>query len=223
MRLFLFNWMLPRVCEGCGRRLARGERSVCAVCLGELSQGYAGSDALRDRLPRRLPVDRCLSWTAYRRGSLAARLIKRGKYGGRPDIIEELAGIYGRRLAAAGALAGVDVLQAVPMHWWKRLRRGYNQADLIARQLSCATGIPTVSALKAVRGHGSQTRHTAAGRALNVGGMFEAVGRDAVAGLHVALVDDVITTGATLSEAACAVARAGTARISTVTLAAAVL
>ncbi len=213
--------MLPAVCEGCGRRLARGERGVCAVCLGDLAWHVIDGDALRERLPRRLPIGRCMSWTAYRREATAARLIKRGKYGGRPDLIEELAEIYARRLVAEGALEGVDALQAVPMHWWKRLRRGYNQADLIARQLSRITGVPVVKVLKAVRGHSSQTRRTAAGRAKNVEGMF-AVGRpELVAGLHVALVDDVITTGSTLSEAAYALAAAGVARISVVTLAAA--
>lgn len=222
MNFPLFDRIMPRVCEGCGRRLSRGERSVCAACLGELSQGVPEAAGLRERLPRGVPVDRCLSWTPYRRGASASRLIKRGKYGGRPDIIEELADIYGRRLAAAGALEGVDALQPVPMHWLKRLGRGYNQAALIARQLSRATGIPTADALRAVRGHGSQTRRTAGERALNVAGMFAVRHPESVAGRHIALVDDIITTGATLSEAALALAEAGAPRISVVTLAAAV-
>lgn len=217
----LFAWILPAVCEGCGRQLARGERGVCAACLGDLSWHIIDGDSLRERLPRSLPIGQCLSWTAYRREATAARLIKRGKYSGRPDIIEELADIYARRLVADGALAGVDALQAVPMHWWKRIRRGYNQADLIARQISRASGIPVIKALKAVRGHSSQTRRTAAGRAKNVEGMFAVARPESVARLHIALVDDVITTGSTLSEAAHALVDAGAARISIVTLAAA--
>ena len=221
----LLSFLLPPVCELCGRGLVKGEHLLCLGCLTTLAPAGGAfppseDSLLRDRLPRNVNIIRCGAWAIYRPDSASARLIKRGKYDDRPDIIRRLGAEWGRTLAETGALAGVDALQPVPMHILKRLRRGYNQAAVLAREISRATGVPVVDAMKATRGHQSQTRASAPGRADNVRDIFSVVRQAAVAGRHVVLIDDIITTGATLSEAATALKRAGAASVSIFTLAA---
>lgn len=161
--------------------------------------------------------------SAYTPDCDAARLIKRGKYDDAPRLIEELAGELAARLIAEKRMAGIDALVPVPMHLFKRICRGYNQAAIIADVISLRSGVPTVNALRAVRGHSSQTRSSgAAGRAANVSGIFACRHPEAVAGRRLMLVDDIITTGATLSEACRVLASAGAAAIHIATLAATV-
>lgn len=221
----LLSFLLPPVCEICGRELVTGERLLCLGCLAALAPGGGAfppseMSPLRDRLPRKVNIATCGSWAVYRPDSAVARLIKKGKYDKRPDIIRRLAASWGGALASTDALNGIDALQPVPMHIFKKLRRGYNQAALIAREISRATGVPQIDAMRATRGHSSQTRATASGRADNVRDIFTVTRPDSVAGRNIALIDDIITTGATLSEAATVLQRAGAASVSVFTLAA---
>lgn len=221
----LLSLLLPAVCPGCGRPLTAGEDTVCAACLGAmLLSGTvcdAGVSPLRERLARTLPLDVIGAFTAYRAGSVAARLIQQGKYDDRPAMITALARVYARRLAAAGCLTRIDAVQPVPMDMAKRLRRGYNQATLIAREIAREGRLPVVNALVTTRAHTAQARAGGADRLTNVCGLFECRRPALVAGRRIALVDDIITTGATLSDAATALTRAGAVSISVFTLAAA--
>ena len=84
------------------------------------------------------------------------------------------------------------------MHWLKRLNRGYNQSEVLANTLSKATGIEKVDALKASRGHSTQTRKNRYERWENTKGLYQVKNAEAIEGKHLLIVDDVITTGATI-------------------------
>ena len=86
----------------------------------------------------------------------------------------------------------------VPLHRWKLMRRGYNQSDYIARGIADVTGIEVSHSLVASRGHATQTARNSYQRWVNAGSVYELRDGASVAGRHVLLVDDVITTGATL-------------------------
>ncbi len=88
----------------------------------------------------------------------------------------------------------------VPMHWTKRIRRGYNQATYIASGISGVTGIPIADNLKAVRPHRSQTRNGIRQRIQNVSGIFSVAHPSELNGLSLLVVDDVITTGSTMTQ-----------------------
>jgi ComF family protein len=145
------------------------------------------------------------------------RLLQQFKYGGRLAFAEwaaeELA------TAAAGALAARDgadrpaVVAAVPLAPARQRERGFNQAHEIAVRVARRLGLPVVNALERTAGATPQAALRWSERARNVRGAFSC-GRD-VRGLAVALVDDVMTTGATVGEAAAALRRAGAARIET--------
>jgi ComF family protein len=132
---------------------------------------------------------------------------------------------YGRRVSAARALvdlagpaleslplAGLDVVVPVPLHPTRRRERGFNQAALLAAALSERTGAPMVRGLRRVRPTVDQVRLPRGGRLTNVRGAF-AGARGGVEGARVLLVDDVVTTGATLGEGVAELRRAGAASV----------
>ncbi len=132
------------------------------------------------------------------------------------------AGAYGGWLARAGKelLADADLVAPVPLHWGRLFRRRYNQAALLAQALSRQAGVPTMPDLL-VRRRATPTQGglDRLGRHRNVKGAFALRAGQTVAGRRVVLVDDVLTTGATLAECARVLIRAGAARVDVLTLA----
>ena len=218
----VLGMILPRVCAVCGRELVEGESTLCLHCMGQLGEWVGDREAMRlQRLPRTAPIVRVASWLTYSNEGVAGQLIRHGKYDGRPELILALSRMYARWLADRRLLDDVDVLVPVPMHWLKRMRRGFNQAEIIAQTLARESGTECGNLLRATRSHRSQTHNSAEGRAANVLGMFEISPKaPSLAGKHVGIVDDILTTGATLSEAVKVLAGAGARAISIYTLAA---
>ena len=135
--------------------------------------------------------------------------------------IETLAAPLGHWLAQAlPRERGYDAIVPVPLHWTRWLTRRFNQSELLAREVSRRTGIPLRLWLQRVKRTPQQAGLTAAKRRRNVAGAFRAcVPGSKLAGSRVLLVDDVLTTGATLNAAAWALKRAGAKRITVLTVA----
>lgn len=210
---------IPRACPACGCAMDSSEEAICGACLLALHRaGVAvpGSKLMDTIANGPAPAGIAASWLRYRHDSPEARLIQSIKYRGRPRLGRELGRIFGQELAARslpeGMLkpAAIDVLIPVPLHWTKRLRRGFNQSEWIAEGIADALGCGVATCLRAVRPHATQTHKTDQGRAENVVGIF-ALDKDAkLDGLNITIVDDVITTGATVREAILTIGRAGT-------------
>lgn len=144
------------------------------------------------------------------------KLIHLFKYGG----LHPLAGELGRMMnTALPRDARPDVIVPMPMHWKRRLHRGYNQAELLARTLSRRRNVPLRKAVRRRKATPAQAGLTGAQRRVNVTGAFEVTNPEAVKGLHILLVDDVLTTGATAASCAQALKRAGASRVTLLTLA----
>ena len=142
------------------------------------------------------------------------KLIQLYKYG----RIRTLARPLGRYLRSAlPDDARFDLIVPVPLHWRKRWRRGFNQSDLLARDVARRTGLPVSRAVRRVKPAPPQAGLSNAQRRANVAGAFAV--RRPVAGLRVLLIDDVMTTGATASACARALKRARAARVTLLTLA----
>ncbi|HEU4728182.1 MAG TPA: ComF family protein [Kofleriaceae bacterium] len=166
-----------------------------------------------------LALDRVVA--PWRFGGQLASAIRRLKFAHRPHIARDVAPLWAPALAAV-ATEDEAIVVPVPLHWRRRFRRGYDHAWLLA-QNACAFAnlAPPVGALRRVRHAPAQSTLPASQRAANVHGAF-AVARSragAVAGRAVVLVDDVMTTGATLGAAARALRDAGAARVTAVVLA----
>jgi ComF family protein len=228
----LLHVLLPAPCLGCGEpllssaplglcaacrgRLAppgSGIYGVCAVCSGPLEAfdpppGYR-CGACRERPPA---FDRLLALWTYRPpldAVVQGLKFRRLDYLGR-HLANALADGFGE------ALDGFDGIVPVPLHWRRRLLRGYNQAERIARPLAGRLGLPVVAALRRSRPTPPQTSLGKAARLANLRRAFRVPHPRKVRGLRLLLVDDVATTGATLEAAAAALCRAGAAGVTAV-------
>jgi ComF family protein len=138
------------------------------------------------------------------------------KYGG----MRPLAGPLGDYLARALPLdEAFDAVVPVPLHWFRRFQRGFNQAQLLARHIGKKRNLPVLRAVRRVRATRTQTGLTNTKRRQNVAGAFRARRGRRVEGLRLLLVDDVMTTGATASACASALKRAGAKSVTLLTVA----
>lgn len=219
----LLSLIYPRLCEVCGDRLVEGEEHICLQCRYDIPLcNYTShtDNEMHQRLMGHTPLERAASLFYYYRDSPYARLIQAAKYENRPQVAQWLAEGFARRLKADGFFKGIDMLVCVPLHRSKQRRRGYNQTHYIARGITAVTGIPMSEALEAVSGHSSQTRLGAYERWLNAREHFGVRRPEAIGARHILLIDDVLTTGATLLACIEAIhAAAPAARISVLTLA----
>lgn len=154
-----------------------------------------------------VPYVRATGYFIYSRNSELAEAIHDMKYRRFPSVGKRLGEIVGEELQMAGFFDGADCVCGVPMHWKKKAARGYNQADFIAEGVSKATGLPVVGAIKAVKGHKTQTAMTLEQRQQNLKGTFRVARPELLAGKGVVIVDDVCTTGATMRSLAETVSR----------------
>jgi ComF family protein len=143
------------------------------------------------------------------------RLIHLFKYG----RIQTLAQPLGRMLASAlPREEQFDLLVPMPMHWIRRWRRGFNQAELLAGELSRRTHLDVRQAVQRVHHRQAQAGLTNSKRRLNVAGAFRVRNAKGIEGKRVLLIDDVMTTGATASACARVLKRAGAAHVSLLTV-----
>ncbi len=216
--------LYPPLCPVCGRLLVRGEGLICLECRMELPRAdlhLTDPSIGHQRVIANAPVERTAAYFYYKRDSSYARLIHKAKYNGRPSLARRLAAEFAGILSAEGFFDGIELIEPVPMHTFKKWRRGYNQADYIAAGISDATGIAVGDHLRASRTHSTQTHLGAAGRWINTKGIYTSAHDGEIAGKHLLVVDDVLTTGATLTRCINALAEASpTTRFSILTLAA---
>ena len=215
----------PPRCPVCQAELPEGSRTVCTLCrmTAPLTRFWEQADnPMARRLWGQVPVERAAAFLWFVEGSGWQRLIHAFKYHGRWRLAREMGAWYGACLADAGAFADVDALVPVPLHWRRRLVRGYNQSEYLAAGMAGALGRPVWTGNLRRRGNNpSQTRTAASDRWRNVEDKFAVRLPEAFAGRHILLVDDVFTTGATIFSCADAVLRAAPdCRISVATLAA---
>lgn len=197
----LLGVIYPDVCEVCGESLIRGEETVCLHCLMKLPRTQIHQEEfnlLHQRLAGNVPIERAAGYFYYYRESDYAALIHRAKYRGRPVIAERLGARYAREIVGDGFFDGIDMIIPVPLHRFKMIRRGYNQSEAIAQGVSRVTGLPIGDNLVAVKGHSSQTRKNSYDRWLNAQDIYTVIRHEELNGKHLLIVDDVVTTGATL-------------------------
>lgn len=193
--------LFPRSCVVCGRKLGGGERYLCVHCLRDLPRTHY-SDEPDNPLARRLwgfaTLERAASFIYYRNDNHVRHILYHLKYYHQPQI-----GIFMGRLMAqeigAAYFDGVDVLVPVPLAAPRQRHRGYNQCQMLAEGIAAVTALP-IDNRSLIRhiANVSQTHLHRADRWDNVQGIFDLTDTAALAGKHVLLIDDVVTTGATI-------------------------
>jgi ComF family protein len=224
--LFSSFWSLffPENCAACGRPLLNGEEVICLQCDLKLPRTHFHrfpNNLACQRFLGRMPVQQAVSFLYFTKDGLTQHLVHELKYAGRKEIGHKLGSLFARELDESGWLKDVDYLIPVPLHPRKEWKRGYNQSYFIASGLSENRAIPVVkNQLLKIRNTASQTHKTTAERIENVRDAFLLSHPERVEGKHVLLVDDVLTTGATLEAAATALLKAAKGiKISIATLA----
>jgi ComF family protein len=206
---------LPAACVGCGRE----GPPLCDACVPTLDGRLEAPGGVPIGLPGDLPAPLLqLDWCAPFSGTVRSAL-HAIKYGGEQRLAEPLGAAVARRWARIGV--GADLVTHVPVHEARARARGYDQAALIARVAARHLGLPYATLVTRERATTAQFDLDRSDRAANVAGAFVAgSGRnDRLVGRWVLLVDDVVTTGATLAACAEALERAGALGTSAITVA----
>ena len=223
---FAFDVTLPPLCPAC-RDLVGDQGGLCAPCWSKLAfitPPYCerlGIPFVYDPGPGILSMEAIADPPAYQRARAAVRfdetartLVHAFKYGDRIDLAPTMA----RWMAQAGheLLAEADALVPVPLHWRRFWARRFNQAAELAKTISSLSGVPVShEALKRVRATAQQVGLNESERAVNVEGAFRvpAEQRADVRGRRLVLIDDVLTSGATVDTCARALLRAGAVNV----------
>ena len=188
----------------------------CATCRAPFSSGFPLDEQGRCALCRHgfHGFDEAYTFGFY--DGVLKELIQVFKYGGVPTLARPLGQLLARALPRD---LRFDVIVPMPMHWRRRLQRGYNQADLLATELAKHTALPVRAAVKRSKATAPQAGLTGAKRRANVITAFRVMKASKVAGLRVLLVDDVLTTGATAGACARELKRAGAMGVTVLTVA----
>ncbi len=196
----------PNLCAACRRALVKGESDICLMCQFELPETGFHTDPNNHVViifRGRVQLEHATALYFFGHKSKVQQLMHQLKYKDRPQIGLAIGRYYGRKLKNTPPYNTVDCIMPVPLHPRKEHRRGYNQSALFARGLSESMGVPAYSrGLIRLTDTDTQTRKTRIARWDNVDKVFAVSRPRALEGKHVLLVDDVITTGATLE--ACA-------------------
>lgn len=199
----LLDAISPRQCMLCYRVLGHYEQLVCSDCLPLLPYTGFENEPKDNPLVRLLwglvPVEKGAALFHYSAQSEVADLIYDLKYAHHPATARQMGQILTRHFAPSGFFDDIDLLVPVPLTKGRERQRGYNQSLEIALGISIETHLDVEpKALRRVHFGGSQTQLSAQERSENVKNAFALRRPKAVMGKHILLVDDIITTGATL-------------------------
>ena len=219
----LFHLFFPRCCAVCGASLIEGEDTICTHC--NIDMPRTNYHKMKDNPVERMfwgkfPLERATSFFFYRKGSDFRQVLHQLKYGGQKEIGAIMGRYMASELQASDFFHGVDVIIPIPLHKKKQQIRGYNQSEWISRGIMAVTGIPVdTEAIIRRKNTETQTQKSALERWKNVDGIFELHRSEHLAGKHILIVDDVLTTGATTVACASRLAEIEGVRISVLTLA----
>jgi ComF family protein len=222
LREGITHLFFPRLCEGCASALLTTEQVLCLSCAQQLPEtGYhhiADNDTAL-RFAGRVPYSYATSFAWFTADGLLQHLLHRLKYRGRGEIGTYLGHTFATSLSPVPWIHEVDLIIPVPLHPAKKAARGYNQAALIAGGLGERLRIATSDKLLLrIRETESQTQKSRTERVNNMAGAFRISNAGALAGKHILLCDDVLTTGATLEACAHALQAAPGIKISLATI-----
>lgn len=219
----LLDLISPRLCAVCGQRLTVNEEVLCAECHSHLPLTRYERKPLDNPMARLFwglfPIEKASAYFFYEPGSEISQMIHDMKYRSHPEMAETLGVMAARWMDAAAFFEGIDGVVPMPITRCRRWQRGYNQCVEIAKGISSVTRLPVYkNVVERKRFHQSQTKLRGYERRDNVEGAFRLLRTNAVEGKHLLLVDDIITTGATVTACARELCKVPGVRVSVLSL-----
>lgn len=215
--------LYPDICLLCGNMLSKGEKIICTPCIYQLPRTnfhLIASNPLCEIFLGRVDIKHVVSFLIFQKGSGVQHLMHQFKYKNRKEIGLVMGEIFAYELKQTAWIQTVSCIIPIPLHPKKMKTRGYNQSEEFAAGLANVLGIPLqTEILKRVKFSETQTRKTKYKRWENVKGIFQVENPHLLQDQHILLVDDVLTTGATIEAASISLQQASNIKISVATLA----
>jgi ComF family protein len=216
----LLDLFFPEHCLHCGdKTVVDNNIPLCFKC--ELKLDTAYTDGLQNpliinRFKGILPIHLGFSLFYYSKAGVSQSLIHEAKYRGQTKLFVHYGKILGNRIKEEIASESVDLIVPIPNHWFKRIRIGYNQADIFAQALGKSLSMSVLDNALAKRFDlRSQTKRNKTQRLIHLQNLYRlGVSKNSIKGKHVLLIDDVITSGATVETCANLLLKAGARKIS---------
>ena len=219
----LLNLFWPRLCPGCTAAGMAAEALICLQCQAQLpytGHHYTLENAFTRRFWGRLPIESGAAMLTFSKGGRVQHLLHALKYRGRQDLGVYLGRVYGNMLVRSPWFTEVQLILPVPLHPLRLRERGYNQSACLAQGLSETMGVPwSGQHLLRVQQTTTQTHKSRVGRFDNVSSAFALEKPLPLEGKRVLLVDDVLTTGATLEACGALLRQVPGVRVSLATIA----
>ena len=219
----LLDLISPRVCVVCDNRLTITEEVICSRCNFHLPRTGFGKAPYDNEMAKlfwaQIPIERAAALFYYEAHSETANIIYTLKYKNHPEIGGVMGRMTAKELQTNGFFDGIDGIVPIPLARKRQRQRGYNQSMEIARGVSEITGLPIYN--KVARRNafeGSQTSKGRWERNENVEGVFEVKDVSAIQGKHLLIIDDVVTTGATVIACAKELCKGGNVKVSVISL-----
>ena len=217
----------PHTCAGCGNDLIAQEQLLCFQCIGNLPfTGFEshGENPLEKIFWGRVSISKAMSLLYFTKDSIMQNLLHEFKYKGKKEIGYYFGRMMGNAIINSERFYDIDALVPLPLFASKEKRRGYNQSVIICSGMAEIVNIPVLNnAVVRTAATETQTHKNRIERWQNIEGKFELIDPSSLTDKHILLVDDVVTTGATIEACAAVLLQAPNTRISIATLASASL
>ena len=217
------NLLFPELCNACGSSLFHGETLICTKCLYDLPytdfERYAENPVAK-QFWGRIPIHAAMAMLYFNKGNKVQQLIHHLKYKDQTQLGVLLGNKLGEKIKNSECYNDITTIIPVPLHPKRQRSRGYNQSKLIADGIAEILKVPVNDKLL-VRGKATstQTKKNRYNRFLNMQTVFVVNEPKLLKKHHILLVDDVMTTGATLEACGIELLKHGTRKLSIVTLA----
>lgn len=197
-----FNLIFPKICFSCNDVLLKHEEVICTSCqfsLPKTNYHLDKENPLNKIFWGRVDVKNVSSFYLFKKKGKIQNLLHHLKYKGAKEVGEKIGELYGFELLNSNWIKDVDIIIPVPLHEKKLKKRGYNQSEYFAKGLSKSTNLPCIVNVLFRKTHSeTQTKKSRFNRWENVSEIFDLRDGERIKNKHILLVDDVITTGATL-------------------------
>ena len=214
--------LFPRICPVCNNVLLSHEKHICTKCRIDIPitrYHMQEFNAMEQLFAGKTPIEKAVGYFFYEKGNPYSNILHNIKYRNNPQLGQYVAKLFAQELLSRDIFRDIDCIIPVPLHHRKKIQRGYNQSEYIAKGFSEVFDIPVHNnIIIAHKSHESQTNKGIYERWLNTQNIFSAQDTQVLENKHVLIVDDVVTTGATLLSAALTIASVPNIKISLATL-----